>query len=73
MNIYTYEVKAHNAPINTDPVTSNGQGVIGVDTQISANETKLIEDSPMEKIEDKREVEFARDNNYQENIASITL
>ena len=28
MKIYTYEFKAHNAPISSDPVSSDGQGVI---------------------------------------------
>ena len=28
MKIYTYEFKAHNAPISSDPVSSDGEGVI---------------------------------------------
>ena len=34
MKIYTHEVKAHNAPVKSDPVLSGGQGDVGTDMQI---------------------------------------
>ena len=34
MKIYTREVKAHNAPVKSDPVLSGGQGDVGTDMQI---------------------------------------
>ena len=60
MKIYTYEVRAHNTPADPDPVASDGQGVIGVDMQPSANESEVIEDGSMEETEDKKEAEFPR-------------
>ena len=43
IKIYTYEIKAQNAPANSDHVASDGQGVIGEGMQISANESEVIE------------------------------